>query len=304
MNISFDYYRVFYYVAKYKNITLASNALNYNQPNVTRTIKNLEGALGCTLFVRTNRGVTLTAEGEKLYEHIRIAVEHIEMAETEIEGERSLQSGIVSVGATEVVLRCFLLPVLNEFRCKYPSIRLNISNNTTLQAIASLKSGLVDMAVVTTPTGEMKDLKSVLLKDVREIAVCGDAFRDLTEKTLSLGELTAYPIISLGRKAKTYEMYQNWFAENNVEFSPDIEAATADQILPMVKNNLGIGFVPEEFLKGEDSSGIHCLKLVENTPVRSIVILKRRECSLSIAAQKMWEICKENGEFQLDFLRE
>lgn len=64
MNISFDYYRVFYYVAKYKNITLASNALNYNQPNVTRTIKNLEGALGCTLFVRTNRGVTLTAEGE------------------------------------------------------------------------------------------------------------------------------------------------------------------------------------------------------------------------------------------------
>lgn len=89
-------------------------------------------------------------------------------------------------------------------------------------------------------------------------------------------------------------MYQNWFAGNNVEFSPDIEAATADQILPMVKNNLGIGFVPEEFLKGEDSSGIHCLKLVENTPVRSIVILKRRGCSLSIAAQKMWEICKEN----------
>lgn len=304
MNISFDYYRVFYYVAKYKNITLASNALNYNQPNVTRTIKNLEGALGCTLFVRTNRGVTLTAEGEKLYEHIRIAVEHIEMAETEIEGERSLQSGIVSVGATEVALRCFLLPVLNEFRCKYPGIRLNISNNTTLQAIASLKSGLVDMAVVTTPTGEMKDLKSVLLKDVREIAVCGDAFRDLTEKTLSLGELAAYPIISLGRKAKTYEMYQNWFAENNVEFSPDIEAATADQILPMVKNNLGIGFVPEEFLKGEDISGIHCLKLVENTPVRSIVILKRRGCSLSIAAQKMWEICKENGEFQLDFLHD
>ena len=64
-----------------------------------------------------------------------------------------------------------------------------------------------------------------------------------------LSTLAAYTIISLGRKAKTYEMYQNWFAGNNVEFSPDIEAAIADQILPMVKNNLGIGFVPEEFLK-------------------------------------------------------
>ena len=297
MNISFDYYRVFYYVAKYKNITLASNVLNYNQPNVTRTIKNLEGALGCTLFVRTNRGVTLTAEGEKLYEHICIAVEHIEMAEAEIEGERSLQSGIVSVGATEVALRCFLLPVLKEFRCKYPGTRLNISNNTTAQAISALKSGLVDIAVVTTPTGDIKDLKSVSLKDVREIAICGDAFRDLTERTLSLGKLTAYPIISLGRKTKTYEMYQNWFTDNNVEFSPDIEAATADQIPPMVKNNLGIGFVPEEFLKGEDSSSIHCLKLIENTPVRSVILLKRRGISLSIASQKMWEICIGNARF-------
>lgn len=290
MDISFDYYRVFYYVAKYENITLASNALRSNQPNVTRIIKNLESTLGCTLFARTNRGVTLTKEGEKLYEHIRIAVDHIEMAEAEIQGERSLQSGMVSVGVTEVALRCFLLPVLNEFRCRYPGIRLTISNNTTSQAIASLKSGLVDIAVVTTPTGETKNLKSVVLKDVHEIAVCGDAYYELTKRTLSLRELTSYPFISLGQKTKTYEMYQNWFSENNAEFSPDIEAATSDQILPMVRNNLGIGFVPKEFLDDENSSGIHPITMAETTPLRSIVLLKRKRSTLSIASQKLWEI--------------
>ena len=53
MYISFDYYRAFYYVAKYGSISQAAEALMNNQPNVSRTIKNLESELNCTLFVRS-----------------------------------------------------------------------------------------------------------------------------------------------------------------------------------------------------------------------------------------------------------
>ena len=56
MNISYDSYRVFYYVAKYHSFTQAAVVLMNNQPNVTRTIKNLEQALGCKLFIRSSRG--------------------------------------------------------------------------------------------------------------------------------------------------------------------------------------------------------------------------------------------------------
>ena len=104
MNISYDYYRVFYYVAKYKKITQAARTLLINQPNITRTIKMLEDSLGCTLFIRSNRGVTLTPEGEKLYSHIKIAFEQIESAEEEISLNKSLQSGIVSIGTSEIAL--------------------------------------------------------------------------------------------------------------------------------------------------------------------------------------------------------
>ena len=62
MYINYEHYRIFYYVAKYRSFTQAASALLNNQPNITRTIKNLEDALGCTLFVRSNRGVTLTPE--------------------------------------------------------------------------------------------------------------------------------------------------------------------------------------------------------------------------------------------------
>ena len=60
MYISYEYYRVFYYVAKCGNLTKAAQMLQNNQPNLTRAIRNLEAEIGCPLFSRTNRGMILT----------------------------------------------------------------------------------------------------------------------------------------------------------------------------------------------------------------------------------------------------
>ena len=243
MYISFDYYRAFYYVAKYGSISQAAEALMNNQPNVSRTIKNLESELNCTLFVRSRKGVELTPEGEMLYAHVAAAVEHIQSGEEEICLERTLSKGVVTIGASEIALRCFLLPVLKDFRQKYPGVRIRVFNHSTPQAVSALKNGLVDIAVVTTPTGELNSLTSKEICEVSEIPVCGTAFSQLAGKKLSLSELSTYPLISLGKQTKTYEAYSEWFRKNNCDFTPDIEAATAAQILPMVKNNLGLGFV-------------------------------------------------------------
>ena len=66
MEITYDYYRIFYYVAMYKSFSKAAKVLMSNQPNITHFMNNLENQLGCKLFVRSNRGVTLTAEGEAI----------------------------------------------------------------------------------------------------------------------------------------------------------------------------------------------------------------------------------------------
>ena len=151
MYISFEYYRIFYYVAKYGSISQAAEALMNNQPNISRTIKNLESELNCTLFVRSRKGVELTPEGEKLYSHVAAAVEQIQYGEEELCLERTLAKGVVTIGASEIALRCYLLPVLKNFRQKYPGVRIRVFNHSTPQAISALKHGLVDLGVVTTP---------------------------------------------------------------------------------------------------------------------------------------------------------
>lgn len=295
MNINYEYYKVFYYVAAYKNISLAAATLHYNQPNMTRTVKKLEEALGCTLFKRSHKGVSLTPEGEKLFEHIKIAVMQIETAESELESETLLRKGSVTVGATEVALRTFLLPVLNKFRNEYPGIKLKISNYTTTQTITALKNGIVDIAAVTSPTGDISGLKATVLKRVKEIAVGGEYYRELSKKKTTIFEIADYPIISLGQSSMTYELYRNRFAEYDLKFSPTIEAATADQIIPLVKNNLGIGFVPESFLKDESEKGIYKIDLAQSTPERDIILLKRENSILNIAADRLYKMMTESA---------
>ena len=264
MYISYDYYRVFYYVAKYGNISQAAKLLLNNQPNLTRTIKNLEAELGSPLFSRTNRGMKLTPEGEKLYSHIKVAFEHIEAGEAEITASRNLQSGTVFVAASEVALRCLLIPALKRYRTLYPEIRIRISNHSTPQAIASLKDGTADIAVVTTPILHSASLTETNVKNINEVAICSPAFSSLIGRKVALNELLDYPLISLGADTKSYEFYSSFFTKHNLPYRPDIEAFTADQILFMVESDLGVGFVPTEFIN--QSSNVKIIDLAEKIP--------------------------------------
>lgn len=284
MYISYDYYRIFYYVASCGSVSQAAAQLRNNQPNLTRAIKNLESELGCTLFQRTNRGMRLTPEGERLFEHVRVAFRQIERGEAELQELRALRRGSVTISASEIALRGILQPVLREFRRRHPEITLKISNHTTPQAVEALKNGLADLAVVTTPLTPEDGLSFRRLRTVRERAVCA-GFPELCDRPVTPEELLRYPIVSLGAQSTSYQLYSAYFAAQGLRFAPDIEAATADQILPLVEAGLGIGFVTEDFLHGAPE--LHALELTVPLPAREICAVKRTGQPLSLAAREL-----------------
>lgn len=91
-----------------KSFSKAAEILGNNQPNLSRCMNLLESELGCKLLVRTNRGVSLTPEGQRLFEHVAIANEQLMLGEQEILKDKSLESGLVTIGASETALRLFL----------------------------------------------------------------------------------------------------------------------------------------------------------------------------------------------------
>lgn len=297
MRNSLDAYQTFYQVARYHGFTQAAAATHASQPNLTRTVKNLERELGCTLFVRSKKGVKLTPEGEKLYIHAAAAVEHLETAEAEIAADRGLAAGYVNIAATEVALRCALLPVLKQFRQQYPGAHVRVINSNTPQAVDNLTDGLADLAIVTTPLEENRSIVSRKIRSMQEVPVCSIAFAARLSNTVTLEELSRYPIIGLGAHTGSFEFFANVFAEKGLEFKPEIEASTADQIMPMIESDLGIGFVPAEFLEhSTDRERLRVLRLDTDLPSRSICMLKRRHDTLSLAAKTLEKMLLDTSE--------
>ena len=144
--MNLDYYKTFYYVALSKNFTKAAELLGNNQPNVTRSMNNLEAELGCRLFARSNRGVSLTPIGEQLFQYVSAAMNNLEQGEEEIKKTLNIENGLVTIGSSETALRLMLLERLGNFHEEHPKIHFRISSYSTPQTIQALKEGKIDFA--------------------------------------------------------------------------------------------------------------------------------------------------------------
>lgn len=288
MAVSYDYYRIFYYVAQHRSFTKAAEVLVNNQPNITRCMNNLEQTLGCKLFVRSNHGVTLTPEGERLYARVAVAFEQLRLGEEEIREDCSLEVGTVSIAASETALHLMLLECLAVFHKRYPGVHLRITNDSTFQAIEALARGQVNYAVVTTPFRVKKPLRETVLHSFQEILTCGPQFRYLAAQTRRLQDVATYPFVCLGSGTSTYEFYQRLFLKHDLTFHVDMEAATVAQVLPMVQYNLGIGFFPATMgapaiARGEVSQ----IRLAEPVPERSVCLIEDTSRPQSIAMKAL-----------------
>jgi DNA-binding transcriptional LysR family regulator len=285
---NFEYYKIFYYAAQAKSFSKAAKILGNDQPNITRCMNNLESELNCRLFIRSHRGIKLTPEGENLYKHVAVAVEQLSSGENEIKENSKLETGLVTIGATETALHLSLLEKLEKFHDIYPHVRLRIMNHSTNQAIQTILSGLADFSVVTTPLDVGKQLAQDVFYSYREILICGPKFRDTAMEMHSLNDLRKMPYISLGTETCTRELYTGYFLSHGLTFEPDIEASTTDQILPMVQHNLGIGFYPEELAAPAIArKEVYQIRLFEPLPERKVCLIRDRLRPQNIASARL-----------------
>ncbi|MDE7341144.1 MAG: LysR family transcriptional regulator [Lachnospiraceae bacterium] len=278
MSVSYEHYKVFYYVGKYKSFSRAAKALHNSQPNITRTMNNLETVLGCRLFIRSNKGISLTPEGEKLFLHIRAAHEQIKMGEAELNFSKNLHPQRISIGfsigITEILLHDKILPILHDYHLLYPGTHIQIVNNSTPSLVSDVSEGLIDMAVVTSFSNSNLNLHETILNSFQDILIAGPSFAHLKNEVHTFADLIQYPIINLWKGTETYEFYNKIFNSRGLLFEPEIETATTDQVLSFVSNDMGIGFISPEYARASLQKGdVFQINLTENIPTRNISLI-------------------------------
>ena len=253
MDINYELYKVFYYVASTLSFSEASKQLFISQSAVSQSIKALEKKLDQTLFIRSTKKVRLTTEGEILLRHIEPAISLIKRGESQLL-DVGVRGGQLHIGASDTICRYFL----------------------------------VHLIVVNSPNSYLGNVPNVKkIKDFQDVFIANEAFKELKGKKVSFKELLDYPILMLDRKSTTSEYLHNLFLQNQLDLVPEIELSSNDLLIDLARIGLGIAFIPDFCLsQTADSDSLFIVETKESLPERELVIAHNEKVPVSKAAQE------------------
>lgn len=290
MDINLEYYKIFYYTGKAGSITQAAQKLSLSQPAVSQAVRQLEKSLGSPLFIRTSRGVKLTAEGEVLYQYIKRGYDYIKIGEEKFRDMQNLENGRINIGASDMTLRFFLLPYLEQFHEAYPNIKFSITNAPTPSTLKYIEEGLIDFGVVSSPFEEREGILVKPVREIEDIFVAGDKFKEYKNKKLEFSLLERLPVICLENNTSTRRHMNQFLKERDIVIHPEFELAISDMLVQFALRNLGIAAVVKDFAKEHLESGaLFELSFQEKMPGRRFCVITNKKIPVSAAAAKLLE---------------
>ena len=120
--------KYFLILAKYQNFTKAAQELYISQPTLSQQISVLENSLGCNLFHRSTRMVTLTAAGNALLPKAEQLIAYYNQCLNELSIYRTATKGTINLSTLSHAETTFLFDFLHLFHLKYPDIKINIQS--------------------------------------------------------------------------------------------------------------------------------------------------------------------------------
>lgn len=271
MDPNLSLYHIFYTAARTKNISKAAKELYISQPAVSKSISHLEEILNTALFVRSSRGVTLTAEGALLYEHASSAFSSLEAGTTKLKRIQDLGIGSLRIGVSTTLCKYLLLPYLKEFIEKNPHIKVQIVCQSTIHTVKLLDEGIIDVGLIGRPKRN-KTLVFHKVTGIEDTFVATRAYlNNLALREQSVGnDIFKYANIMLLDEKNITRLYiEEYLREQKIELNQILEVSNMDLLIEFAKIGIGAACVIKEFVAEELKEG-----LLEEIPL-SVPIPKR-----------------------------
>ena len=285
MDINYELYKVFYYVATTLSFSEASKQLFISQSAVSQSIKALERKLEQTLFIRSTKRVQLTPEGEILLRHIEPAMNLIRRGEAQLTDIAST-GGQIRIGASDTICRYFLVPYLERFHKDFPNAHITVINRTSLRCVELLENGQVDLIITNHPNSHLSNFYPMKkIKNFRDVFVANEAYAELKDKKVSLQELQDYPILMLDKHSTTSEFLHSVFQQEQLDLVPEIEINSNDLLIDLARIGLGIAFVPD-FCLSKGADDLFLVELENELPTRDLALVYNNNVPLLKTTQE------------------
>ncbi|MBB1335472.1 LysR family transcriptional regulator [Pseudoalteromonas sp. SG43-7] len=259
-------------IAHFKHFRKAADACFVSQPTLSGQVKKLEQELGVTLFDRSTKQVTLTAQGERLLTQIKVILEQTQILKELAATSSSPLQGKVRIGIIPTIAPYLLPTLLTSMKEAFADSQFAFVEMQTATILSALDNGELDIAILA-DVPELKLYHTVKLYK-EDFLVAMSAQNSLAKRSkIVLDELQECSLLMLSDGHCFKDQAQQFCFAAGVDVSNEYRGNSLETLLALVAMDDGVTFVPK--LACTERAGISYLPIFP-TQQRSVVLACRK----------------------------
>jgi LysR family carnitine catabolism transcriptional activator len=292
MNLSGRLIDAFLALEETRRFSTAAERCHVSASAFSQMIGRLEQSVGARLFDRDTRNVVLTAEGEVFAAGARRIASEMQTTVEDLRRRALLQTGRVAIAAPPSMAAAWLPSLFAAFRATHPGVALRLHDVVSDRCLDMIQRGEVDFGL-NGQRGNDREFESQLLFNERFFVVCRHDDPLAGRMRVGMKDLRARELIHTVRTGSIWQQMLPLLRKAQAHDS-GFEVAQFGTVAGLVAAGFGISIVPQFALPLCSRPGVVAVPFAARAALRPLYMIKRRERSLAVAADHLWESIKED----------
>lgn len=270
--------RLFLAIAQARSLTAAASAVYITPSAASYRLKNLEQALGTSLFERTSRGMELTPAGDTMLAHVRELLEGVERMQSDVGRFTSGVKGHVRLTANSSSLHGFVTPTLGRFLVTFPGVDAEIEERQSETIPGAVLAREADVGIFAGPSSVEEGL-TIHSYAVDQLVIVTPRDHVLaSQAVIRLGAALEFDFVCMSRRSSNYLFLRDTAQKLGKTLRARLHAHSFESVLALVAAGVGIALVPSSILDHRPLSGqVAVVKLEEPWALRELNLAIRQD---------------------------
>lgn len=292
-------HEIFMEVASKLSFSKASESLFISQPAISKHIKSLESLYKTALFERSGHTISLTSEGQMLYQKLK----EVKKIQNQFEFDISIlknkinAKGQLKLGASTTVALYILPKILSSFHQQYPAVKISLLNRNTDTIVQALINQDIDIGIV---EGKKKN-SSIVYKPFMQdevVAVCSANSYIAKKKSISVKDILNYPVVLREQGSGTLAALKYNLEKKGIKLSAldvTVRLSGTEALKNFLREDECLGFLPKGSIRKELKDGdLVIIKIEDFEIVRDFFFIQRHGSENTDLNKLFIKMCSES----------
>jgi DNA-binding transcriptional LysR family regulator len=289
MNVALRQLRAFLAVARHGSFSRAALEVGLSQSAVSLSVRQLEAELGLKLLDRTTRQVQLRAVGTTLVASGSRLVDELDATLLELRDIGVQHRGRVKLACVPAVARSLMPGCVEYCSSKLPNLSFGIDDTAAADVVRKVSRGEVEFGIASGDIASPELHVEALMEDPIRL-VCRRDDPIAASGVVTWGQLSSRRVVMLNNTSGSRRLIEATLLRARINVDVALELAQPSSVLAMVESGIGIAVVPELAAPRRDDTLLVTCRLIKPDVTRTILLLRRRDRSLSPAAAAVWAV--------------